>query len=58
MPLNHAAQMPTSSLSVRLALTPQQRTWFDAQLDTSHELRSTLPVGDFLRQVVEPKNVS
>jgi len=51
--LNHAAQMPASSLSVRLALTPQQRTWFDAQLDTSHELRSTPPVGDFLRQVVE-----
>jgi hypothetical protein len=51
--LNRASRMPASSPTVRLALTRKECTWFDAQLDSHHGLRSTPPVGDFLRQVVE-----
>jgi len=45
--------MAAPPLHVRLALTPKEPAWFDAQLDAHHELRSTPTVGDFLRQVVE-----
>ena len=51
--LPQTSRRPDSSLTVRLALIPEQCAWFDAQLDAHHELRSTPTVGDFLRQVVE-----
>jgi hypothetical protein len=38
---------------VRVLSTPEERAWFDAQLEDSHDLGASRPVGDFLRQVVE-----
>lgn len=51
--LDTRAGMPAPSPTVRLALKPRQRAWFDAQLAAHHELGSTPQIGDFLRQVVE-----
>lgn len=38
---------------VRVVNSPQERAWFDSQLEESHDLGATRSVGDFLRQVVE-----
>lgn len=42
-----------SPLVVRVLTTPEECAWFDAQLEASHDLGGSRPVGDFLRQVVE-----
>ncbi len=39
--------------SVRLASSKEDQAWFDAQLDSFHDLGTTTPIGDFLRQIVE-----
>ena len=39
--------------SVRLASSKEDQAWFDAQLDSFHDLGATTPIGDFLRQIVE-----
>ena len=39
--------------SVRLASSAKDQAWFDAQLDSFHDLGATMPIGDFLRQIVE-----
>lgn len=38
---------------VRVAGTPEERAWFDAHLEESHDLGASPSVGDFLRQIVE-----
>jgi len=38
---------------VRVLNTPEERVWFDAQLNQSHDLGASRQVGDFLRQVGE-----
>ena len=53
IPLHHPCNMPTSSPTVRLALTRKECAWFDSQLNANHDLGATPVVGDFLRQVVE-----
>jgi hypothetical protein len=38
---------------VRVASTPEERAWFDAQLEKYHDLGASPSAGDFLRQIVE-----
>ena len=52
-PLKAPPASAASALTVRVVSTPEERAWFDAQLEESHDLGSTPPIGDFLRQVVE-----
>lgn len=53
IPPDTRARKSATSLTVRLADSPKQSAWFDAQLTARHELGSTPAVGDFLRQIVE-----
>ena len=57
--MNTSPRKPTedrSPLVVRVLSTPEQCAWFDAQLEESHDLGASRPVGDFLRQVVEDES--
>ena len=48
-----SSTLDESPLVVRVLTTPEECAWFDGQLEASHDLGPSHPVGEFLRQVVE-----
>ena len=48
-----SSTLDESPLVVRVLTTPEECAWFDGQLEASHDLGPSRPVGEFLRQVVE-----
>ena len=55
--MNHLYRSSSGSISatpsIRLASSKEDQAWFDAQLDSFHDLGATTPIGNFLRQIVE-----